>query len=116
MSIAEVRNQISITKVYNLHDRLIQFIVINLLIDHLGRPRIDWNSDVEPRPKPPNRSWAPAIENQGNKYVISAVCMLSNYVVAKAIPSKHASNVVNFLVDDVICKVTHGSWYENIEY
>ena len=70
LSIAEVRNQISITKVYNLHDRLIQFIVINLLIDHLGRPRIDWNSDVEPRPKPPNRSWAPAIENQGNKYVM----------------------------------------------
>ena len=70
LSIAEIKDQISITKVYNLHGRLIQFFVINLLIGHLGRPRIDWNSDVEPRPKPPNRSWAPAIENQGNKYVM----------------------------------------------
>ena len=66
--------QISITKVYNLHGRLRHLIVINLLINHLGRPRIDWNSDVEPRPKPPNRSWAPAIENQGNKYVMDGSC------------------------------------------
>ena len=43
------------------------------MIGHLGRPRIDWNSDVEPRPKPPNRSWAPAIENQGN--MLSMVVM-----------------------------------------
>ena len=26
---------------------------------HLGRPRIDWNSDVEPSDKPPNISWPP---------------------------------------------------------
>ena len=27
---------------------------------YLGKPRIDWNSDVEPRDKPPNISWPPA--------------------------------------------------------